>query len=696
MLEVQSPAGSPEGVVAAVQNGADAVFFRLERPGAREISVNFTNAELGRALEYCRVRGVKAYLSIDTLAFDRELPQIVNQVKEAAQLGIDAISISDPGVMIAVRQALPDIPLHAGTLMGVHNLEGVRVAAAMGMGRVSVSDKLSRRELSYICRNTPVDIDVLVHGELCISYCGQCYMSAAVGQHSANRGVCEKHCRHSYSSVGHSTEHPLSLKGCSLLRYIIDLETIGVSGVWIDDRTNRPEYTAIVTGMCSKAAHRGRLPTQEDLRSLQKLSFRHGLTDGYYIDRKGVEMMGGGEYPEEPDSIAFSTARKNYLNGEFQRVPVRFVGTIRSGKRVKIAAMDDRKNYAVVYGPVPSPAFHTELTVTSLQTQLHKTFGTPFYCAGVKGVVEPGLTLPATAFNQMRRSLLADILEQRKVVPTTDVGEFTPSGHVSGYDAPPVLTVSVMKSDQLSKAMEELCPEIIYIPVMELDFDSPELNAFLQNDAITVVASLPKVIHDNERRKVSELLTRALELGISDILAGNIGHILYARSYGMGVRGDYSLNIFNSESLHALSGLKLKSITLPMELRLSEIREISKPVDTELIVYGRMPLMITESCIVKNITGACTCDNFTGISDKQSRVFPIVPEYGCRNILLSNKKIFMADKQRATSQMGLWAERLSFTTENAHECVAIMKRYMGVGEYEHTGHTRGLYYRGVL
>lgn len=163
----------------------------------------------------------------------------------------------------------------------------------------------------------------------------------------------------------------------------------------------------------------------------------------------------------------------------------------------------------------------------------------------------------------------------------------------------------------------------------------------------------------------------------------------------MSVRGDYGLNVFNSESLHALSNLGLKSATLSFELRLAEIREISKRMDTELIVYGRMPLMITESCIVRNITGACTCNNFTGLVDKNSAVYPVVPEYGCRNILLNSRKIFMADKRRATASVGLWAERLCFTTENALECVAIMKRYMGTGDYAPPGYTRGSYYRGV-
>jgi len=176
---------------------------------------------------------------------------------------------------------------------------------------------------------------------------------------------------------------------------------------------------------------------------------------------------------------------------------------------------------------------------------------------------------------------------------------------------------------------------------------------------------------------------------------GNIGHIQFARSHGMTVRGDFGLNAFNSETLHALGNLGLKSATLSFELRLAEIRDLSKPIDTELIVYGRLPLMLTETCIVKNSTGACTCDSFSGLVDRQGALFPVVPEYGCRNILLNSKKLYMADKRQSTAVLGLWAERLMFTTENANECAAVIRRYMGLGDYTPSGHTRGLYYRGV-
>jgi len=695
LLEILSPAGSPEGVIAAVQNGADAIYLGFGDFNARKNAKNFTYDEFGRAIEYCRVRGVKAYLTLNTLASDNELPIIAERAKEAYRLGIDAIIVQDLGVMRAVRQAVPDVPLHASTQMSVSNLEGVKMAAAMGLGRVVIARELSRRKLSYICRNSPIEIEVFAHGSLCVSYSGQCYMSAIIGRRSGNRGLCAQPCRMSYNALGHAPKYPLSLKDNCLVRYMADLEQIGVTGIKIEGRMKRPEYTAIVTGIYSKAAHRGKSPTQEDIRALQKAFSRQGFTDGYYTDQLSPDMFGIREEDTRADSVMFATARKSYLNGEFQRVPVWFVATVADGKRVKIAAVDDRKNSAVVYGPVPELAFHKELTVAVLKTQLHKTGGTPFLCSGVKGTVEPGLSLPISAFNEMRRSLLADIMEQRRPVPSRVEGEFTPGERVPGHSAPPALTVSVMRAAQLSSSMEKLKPKILYIPVTEFGYETPELLGFLENEEINVVVALPRVIHDNERKKVAEMLDRVLSLGVTEALVGNLGHIQFARSQGLAVRGDFGLNVFNSESLHVLRYLGLKSATLSFELRLAEIRDMSKPIDTELIAYGRLPLMITENCIVRNCTGVCTCDSFSGLQDKQGALFPVEPEFGCRSVLLNSKKLFMADKRRATSSLGLWAERLSFTTENALECVAVMKRYMGLGDYSPTGFTRGLYYRGV-
>ena len=694
MLEILSPAGSPEGVVASVQNGADAIYMGFGEFNARKNAKNFTTEEFARALEYCRIRGVKTYLTLNTLATDNELPKIAEQAKIACRLGIDAIIVQDFGVMNAVRQAVPEIPMHASTQMSIHNLEGVKMAAAMGLKRVVVARELSHKKLAYICKNSPIEIEVFVHGALCMCYSGQCYMSAVIGRRSGNRGLCAQPCRLNYNAVGHATRYPLSLKDNSLIDYMDELDSIGVSCVKIEGRMKRPEYSAIVTGVYAKAAHKGKSPTDEDMKLLEKAFSRQGFTDGYYTDRLGPDMFGIRE-DEHKSQNFFASVRKSYLNGEFQRVPVRFVGAVAQGKKVKIAAIDDRKNTAVVYGPTPQLAFHKELTMALLQTQLHKTGGTPFYCAGVKGTVAPGLALSLSAFNEMRRSLLAELLEQRKPAPPRAEGDFVPGEDYGGYGGPPQVTASVMRADQLSAGMEELEPKIVYLPITEFDLENPMVRRFLENDKINVVAALPRVIHDNERKRVSDVLVRAHSMGVTEALVGNIGHIQFAREHGMDVRGDYGLNIFNSESLYVMRNLGLLSATLSFELRLAEIRDLSKPIDTELITYGRLPLMITENCIVKNTTGACTCDSFSGLVDRHGALFPVMSDFGCRNILLNSKKLFMADKDPATAVIGLWAQRLSFTTENALECVSVMKTYMGLGDFTPAGFTRGLYYRGV-
>jgi putative protease len=252
-----------------------------------------------------------------------------------------------------------------------------------------------------------------------------------------------------------------------------------------------------------------------------------------------------------------------------------------------------------------------------------------------------------------------------------------------------------MKLAQLSKEMAALKPHIIYVPAEELVKDKEPLMPFLEDPDITVAVRLPRVIFDSEKKRVTGLLNAASELGIRDALIGNIGHLQYAKSLGFQPRGDFGLNVFNSQSLRTIKDLGFISATLSFELRMEAIRDLSKVIDAELIVYGRLPLMLTENCIIKCSTGVCSCDNFSGLKDKQGASFPVVSEYRCRNVVLNSKKLFLADKRNETAALGLWAERLMFTTENAHECAAVMKRYLGQGDYEPGTYTRGLYFRGV-
>ena len=536
--------------MAAVQNGADAVYVGFGDFNARRNAKNFTAEDFRKAAEYCRARGVKIYVTFNTLVSDRELPVLAEQAKFACRYGADAFIVQDLGVMRAVRQAAPEIPLHASTQMTIHNQEGVKLAAAMGFSRVVLARELPKDELTYISRSATIETEVFVHGALCMSYSGQCYMSAVIGRRSGNRGLCAQPCRLNYSSGGHDAEYLLSLKDNCLIDYVEELEKAGVTSLKIEGRARRPEYAAIVAGIYSRAVKERKSPTAEDMRALRSAFSRQGFTDGYYTGQKGPAMFGVREEDQKGDQVIFATARKNYLNGEFQRVPVRFVGIIRPGEPAKLAAADFDGNRVTTEGPTPEPAFHREITTTTLQTQLHKTGGTPFYCTGVRSVVENGLSLPAAAINEMRRDLLAALLEKRKILPSRKEGEFVPGYRLLNREDKPVLTVSVMKLAQLSKDLASLKPRILYIPAEELPKDKAPLRPFLEDRDITVAVRLPRVIFDSEKKEVTSYLNIARDLGIKEVLIGNLGHLQFAKGQGFEARGDFGLNIFNSP-IHA-------------------------------------------------------------------------------------------------------------------------------------------------
>lgn len=695
MLEILSPAGSGEGVVAAVQNGADAVYLGFGNYNARRNAKNFSEEDFKRATEYCRIRGVKVYVTINTLLTDRELPSALEQAKIASRCGADALIVQDLGMIKAIRQALPDMPIHGSTQMSIHNLEGVKMAAAMGITRVVLARELSRDEIAYICKNSPIEVEVFVHGALCMCYSGQCYMSAVIGRRSGNRGLCAQPCRQKYSTGSYGNEYPLSLKDNCLIKYVEDLERIGVACIKIEGRMRRPEYAAIVTGIYSRAIKEKAMPREEDFRALRAAFSRQGFTDGYYRDFKGPDMFGVRTEEDKGEQVIFSTAKKNYLNGEYQRVPVNFMGMVKSGETAKLIAVDDRGNTAAAEGLVPETAFHKELTPAAFQTQLHKTGGTPFVCKSVKSKIEPGLSLPMASVNEMRRTVLTELMKQRR--------EFTPGIERDVVFDPPVpnkaepvaYTISVLKASQLSKEMAELKPYAVYVPAEEFETGYKHLKPFLDDTEINVCVTLPRVIHDNELEKCTKLLEKAKSMGVTEALVGNIGHIPYAMSLGFKVRGDFGLNIYNSQTLGVFKDLGLLSATLSFEMRLEQIRDISKTMDTEIFVYGRLPLMVTENCLIRNARGVCNCDSVNGITDKMGATFPLVHEFGCRNIVLNSQKLYMADKMRAVDNLGLRAARISFTTENSRECLSVFKKFLGLSDFEPSGVTRGLYYRGV-
>lgn len=693
-MELLAPAGSMEALRAAVCNGADAVYLGADTFNARMNARNFSAADLQEAIVYCHVRGVKVHLTLNTLVLDREMPRAAELIRMAASCGVDAFIVQDLGMVSLCRQLAPDVPIHASTQMSIHSLEGVLEAAALGCSRVVLARELPAEEIAHICKKSPVEIEVFVHGALCMCYSGQCYLSSVIGRRSGNRGQCAQPCRLPYGyGRFESTRYPLSLKDNCLAGELDELRRMGVASIKIEGRMKRPEYVAIVTRAYRTVLNGGKL-TQADLQELETAFSRQGFTDGYFKGQTGSDMFGRRQESEDTADL-FASARATYEQGETQRIGVRFYAMIHRGQLARLAVEDPDGNLCRTYGPVPEQAVYRSLTAQDLEQQLKKTGGTPYLCTSVRSSLDPDLMLPASAINAMRRDVIAELTAKRGRAEKPHLNAYDEPPRYDGISGEPQLTVAVRTADQITSRMLSMKPTVLYVPLSEL-VEHPELRQRVGVET-QLAAILPRVIWSGELVPIARQLRTVYDMGVRQVLAGNLGQLHIARAAGFAVRGDFGLNIVNSRAMRYLREQGLDSQLLSFELTLPQIRDISKAVPAEVLIYGRLPLMLMENCVIKNRTGTCTCQTGTvRLVDRVGEEFPIVKDPGtCRNVLLNGKKLYLLDKKDAFRGMGLWALRLQFTTENPSEIDKVLMDYQGRAVFDAGSYTRGLYSRGV-
>ena len=693
-MELLAPAGSMEALRAAVCNGADAVYLGADTFNARMNARNFSAADLQEAVVYCHVRGVKVHLTLNTLVLDREMPRAAELIRMAASCGVDAFIVQDLGMVSLCRQLAPDVPIHASTQMSIHSLEGVLEAAALGCSRVVLARELPAEEIAHICKKSPVEIEVFVHGALCMCYSGQCYLSSVIGRRSGNRGQCAQPCRLPYGyGRFESTRYPLSLKDNCLAGELDELRRMGVASIKIEGRMKRPEYVAIVTRAYRTVLNGGKL-TQADLQELAPAFSRQGFTDGYFKGQTGSDMFGRRQESEDTADL-FASARATYEQGETQRIGVRFYAMIHRGQPARLAVEDPDGNLCRTYGPVPEQAVYRSLTAQDLEQQLKKTGGTPYLCTSVRSSLDPDLMLPASAINAMRRDVIAELTAKRGRAEKPHLNAYDEPPRYDGISGEPQLTVAVRTADQITSRMLSMKPTVLYVPLSEL-VEHPELRQRVGVET-QLAAILPRVIWSGELVPIARQLRTVYDMGVRQVLAGNLGQLHIARAAGFAVRGDFGLNIVNSRAMRYLREQGLDSQLLSFELTLPQIRDISKAVPAEVLIYGRLPLMLMENCVIKNRTGTCTCQTGTvRLVDRVGEEFPIVKDPGtCRNVLLNGKKLYLLDKKDAFRGMGLWALRLQFTTENPSEIDKVLMDYQGRAVFDAGSYTRGLYSRGV-
>ena len=703
MAELLSPAGGREALVAAVQSGADAVYMGFGCFNARRSARNFSDEEFLAAVRYCHLRGVRVYLTLNTLVTDRELPALAETARRASEYGVDAILVQDWGVYETLRAVIPDVPLHASTQMALHTLSGVEEAARLGMTRAVLARELSREDIRGIVAGAPIEVETFAHGALCMCYSGMCEMSAVIGGRSGNRGACAQPCRLRYGWHGKADGNPLSLRDANLAAYADEMAEMGVACLKLEGRMKRPEYVAAVTGIYAALLREHRAPTADERKKLALAFSRDGFTDGYYRGARGKEMFGvrpeDARWPEE----WFGELRAAYEREDLRLVPVRLCAEIRAGVPMTLTAEDADGHTVTAAGAVPEAARNRALTVEEAEARLRKTGGTAFTVSDCAVALEDGLSVSASALNALRREALAALEAVRTALPERREGAFVPSGRIKNPTEPPRLTVSVYRPGQLTDALVREGVETVYVPLELIEAVDVEKYRGQTNFA----AVLPRVWRTADEAALREQLRAARERGVETAVLGNLGHFALVRGMGFALRGDFGLNVFNSAALRFLKEQGLESATLSFELRHEQLRDIAKCIPCEAIVYGRLPLMITENCIVANEFGCrygkgrcdaahadSACAAAPELTDRVGERFPVLHAYGCRSEIQNGKVLWLADKPEYR-KIGLTYARLRFTTETPEECLRVLRAYKGREDYAPKDLTRGLFYRGV-
>jgi len=680
--EVLAPAGSPEQLIAAVRSGADAVYLGAGSMNARQSAQNFSDSELMEAAAYCREYGVRLYVVMNTLLFDDELEQAGRLFELVCSMPADGVIVQDVGLASLMRKAAPDMPLHASTQMTIHSPAALNTLHSMGFSRAVLARELSGEELSQMAADSPLELEVFVHGALCMCVSGQCYLSAMLGGRSGNRGRCAQPCRLPFRSG--EREYALSLKDMSHVQHIERLSQMGIRSLKIEGRMKRPEYCAAASAVCSAAAKGEEIP-QKLADSLSAVFSRSGFTDGYFTARRGSVMFGYRTKDDvtAADSSVLSSLHELYKK-ERSRVPLDMKAAVHAGKPVELTASDADGNSVTVSGDIPQVSDGGSLSAEQLSARLSKTGGTAFVPRNISCDVEDGLFLPASAVNGLRRQAVEQLTAQRRAAAAVECN-WQQSGVIPHAAVVPELHAVFADPSQIPEVLPDHVRRI-YLP-LECD---PGVFDRMRASGCEVCVEAPRGLFGNEQR-IRELLDIAHGHGVEVCMIHNIGLIEPVLSAGMIPYGGFGLNITNTAAIEEFERLGLAGAELSFELTLGRIAALGGKMPRGVIVYGYLPLMLTRNC--PSALSGCPgrpCSE-CGIVDRRGVRFATRCRMGCTEVY-NSVPLDMTGREREIS--GAEHHIMRFTVEDTEQVLRALRASRKGGAAQ-GDITRGLYYRGV-
>ncbi|MDO5124968.1 MAG: DUF3656 domain-containing protein [Ruminococcus sp.] len=682
MAEILAPCGSTESLFAALRTGADAVYVGGESFSARQNATNFSDDELEKAVYDCHVRGVKIYLAVNTMLTDEQLNKCISFVEKACELGVDGLITQDMALVSIVRNCCPDMEIHSSTQMTIHTKRGAILAKELGFSRVVLSRELPFEIIAEISE-LPVETEVFIHGALCMSVSGQCYMSAVIGSRSANRGLCAQPCRLPMTAVSGKEEYVLSLKDLCGIEYSDRLESAGVSSLKIEGRMKRPEYVAsAVNAYKSKT-----LGKDYDLSLLESVFSRSGFTNGYLDGKLNKDMFG---VRTKDDVIASAKALPQLhelYRKEYKRSRLSIKCFVAEGEPLRITAVDENNISVSVIGEIAQTALNRPCDEEMLTKQLSKLGDTIYELESLTAETKGNPVVFASQLNSLRREL-ADKMDNARAEYFSNSIPFEKVGLSLDFkrnqrQLKPTIRISVTSLEQLDY-VDKNNVEMIIMP-LSLAEKAIENGFDIQNVAV----SMPRFTfdEDNDFQSLKKLKAR----GVDKINCTNLAHIHMAKELGLEMHTDFGFNVANSVALQELRDMGVTDSVVSVELKVSQINRLCNSLPIGIIAYGRLPLMLTANCPIKQSQSCAKCQK--SLFDRTGREFAVKcsKNHGYVEILNSDM-LYLADK---LGDFDVSFIRLDFYDESPQRVAEIISKYQN-GELSDTNKiTRGLYYRGV-
>ncbi len=656
--ELLAPAGSPDALAAAIEGGADAVYFGGSAFNARMYARNFEGQDLRDAVKLAHTYGVKCYITLNTLVTDREMPEALRAAAEYFDAGADALIVADLGLASAIRKMMPQAELHASTQASGHCRAAAEELRGLGFSRMVMAREATLSDIRAFTSDSKLELEVFVHGALCVSHSGQCLFSSLVGGRSGNRGECAQPCRLPYGEKGKES-YPLSLKDLSLASHVPELIDAGVDSLKLEGRMKPPEYVLAVTRVWRRLLDEHRAATKDELEYLAGAFSRGGsFTDGYFVGRVGHGMLG---VRTEKDKEA--SASLECFGGLTRKVSLDISAEFHVGVPSRLTLFDGSRSVTVI-GDAPQIALTAPMTEADYVRCLTKLGGTSYVPGKVEVVADGGLMMPISRLNALRRRGLEalDVSNDRVNacgVPDEYVPEKLEDHRTQEKTARFTDPASVT---ELARSFFDR----IYLPLDKYDGST---------DAVI----LPPVIFDRELDGVRRMIDRAVELGATDALVGNVGHFAYARDAGLRVHGDFRLNIQNSGTARAVSQMGASDYILSPELSLPQQRDIGGSSAT--VVYGRIPLMLVEKCVIGEIGGcpgraraektACSAR----LVDRKGTDFPVLREYGHRNVIYNSLPTNISDRIGELDRAGIRSWHFIFSVESRRQTDTVIEAF---------------------